>query len=232
MGRYAEHHMNYNTTQEFVTMPEYGRNVQQMVEYAKSIEDAGMRQAFAEKIVDIMSYIAPNQVKSEDYRIKLWHHLFEIAGYDIDVMPPDGVKPTPEDSRLHPEKVPYPKPQPKWRHYGHGVHQLMEKAKSLEQGGKKESLTTALASFMKLSYKIHNRDSFVTDDQIRNDLYQMSEGALHAHVIKNLDDPSYPQLHPTPDLSKKKKKKKPQKKEQPEATKRFMAKSYGKKRRK
>ena len=76
--------MAYNTQQEFLIMPEYGRNVQQLVRHAQKLEESAYRQQFCEQIVDLIQQLYPQSKSIEDYREKLWKHLFQIAKYDLD----------------------------------------------------------------------------------------------------------------------------------------------------
>ena len=80
--------MAYNTQQEFLIMPEYGRNVQQLVRHAQKLEETAYRQQFCEQIVDLIQQLYPQSKSVEDYREKLWKHLFQIAKYDLDATTP------------------------------------------------------------------------------------------------------------------------------------------------
>ena len=47
--------LDYNTQREKLILPEYGREIQQMVDHAVSLEDRAERQRCAETIVSIMA---------------------------------------------------------------------------------------------------------------------------------------------------------------------------------
>jgi hypothetical protein len=85
----------YNTQLEELIIPEYGRNVQELVRHCKTIEDNEYRHAFAESILDLMQIMTPYNRNLEEHRKKLWHHFFRIAKYDINITPPPGVTPSP-----------------------------------------------------------------------------------------------------------------------------------------
>ncbi|MEM6316368.1 MAG: DUF4290 domain-containing protein [Bacteroidota bacterium] len=170
--------MEYNSQRELLVIPEYGRNVQRLILHAKTIEDDEERQAFIEKMVELMYQMHPQNRNIEDYKEKLWKHIFRIAKYDLKVTPPSGIIPTPEDVLKRPEIVPYPKSEARFRHYGNNVTQLIKKAKGMEDGPIKAGFTKVIGSYMKLAYKTWNREHFVSDEVIKNDLLTLSNGEL------------------------------------------------------
>ena len=120
--------MVYNSSREKLIIPEYGRNIQKLIDYAKAIEDDEYRQVFVERIVDLMMQMHPQNKNLDDYREKLWKHVFRISSYDLNVTTPSGKQPQPEDRLKKPQKVEYPSSQAKFRHYGNNVQQLIAKA--------------------------------------------------------------------------------------------------------
>ncbi len=171
--------IEYNTSRDELVMPEYGRHVQLMIQYAKRIPELDRRQAFVEKIVELMYIMNPQSRGVEDYRERLWKHAFRIAEYDLDgVVPPNGVIPTPENDIKKPEAIAYPDSEARFRHYGHYVQVLIRKAKEMEDGPVKEGLVASIGSYMKLAYKTWNRDHYVSDDVIKSDLVALSDGKL------------------------------------------------------
>jgi len=170
--------MQYNSSKENLEMPEYGRNVQLLVNHARTIEDDEFRQAFAEKIVELMHQMNPQNRTIEDYRTKLWKHLFQIARFDLNVKPPEGDPPTREEFMARPTKVSYPKADARFRHYGTNVQRMIRKARDMEEGPKREAFTGVIASYMKLAYRTWSREHFVSDEVIKADLISLSEGDL------------------------------------------------------
>lgn len=171
--------MEYNSQKEELTISEYGRNIQEMIKYAKTIEKDDLRQAFIERIVDLMLQMAPQSRNMEDYRDKLWKHVFRIAEYDLKVMPPNGEIPTQDEALKRPEMIPYPISQARYRHYGHNVQVLIKKALEMEQGGEKQAgFIRTILSYMKLAYRTWNKEHYVSDDVIKNDLKTLSNGML------------------------------------------------------
>jgi len=170
--------MQYNSSKENLEMPEYGRNVQLLVNHARTIEDDEFRQAFAEKIVELMHQMNPQNRTIEDYRTKLWKHLFQIARFDLNVKPPEGDPPTREEFMAKPSKVSYPKADARFRHYGTNVQRMIRKARDMEAGPKREAFTGVIASYMKLAYRTWSREHFVSDEVIKADLISLSDGEL------------------------------------------------------
>ena len=78
----------YNTERVKLYIPEYGRNVQKMVDYLKTIEDREKRNEQARAIIKVMEILNPSVHLQEDFEHKLWDHLFIISGFDLDVDAP------------------------------------------------------------------------------------------------------------------------------------------------
>ncbi len=170
--------MTYNSEKDDLIIPEYGRHVQELIQHAKAIENPKERQAFTERVIDLMQQMQPQARNVEDYREKLWKHVFRIAEYDLDVDVPTGIDIDPEDAQKHPEKVPYPKFEASYRHYGHNVQQMIQKALSMPEGPKRDGFVATILSYMKLAYKTWNQEHYVSDDIIKGDLESLSNGQL------------------------------------------------------
>ena len=179
--------MAYNTQQEFLIMPEYGRNVQQLVRHAQKIEDPAYRQQFCEQIVDLIQQLYPQSKSVEDYREKLWKHLFQIAKYNLVATTLSGVVPRPEDAKKRPDRVPYPQSDTKFKHYGNNIQRLIRRAVEMEGGPVKDGFVQTIGSYMKLAYKTWNREHFVSDDLIKGDLEILSNGKLSLEENSRID---------------------------------------------
>ena len=184
----SEHNMEYNSQKPGLVMPEYGRNVQIMIDYAKQLDDKEFRQAFTEKIVDLMMIMNPQNKNVENYRLKLWKHLLYIAQGELDVIPPDTVDKNPELRLAKPEQVEYPQGTIRFRHYGKGVQELIKKVQETEDPDKKLGLAHATASYMKMAYRTWNKEHNISDEAVINDLRKMSKGEidLEGEKIENL----------------------------------------------
>jgi Domain of unknown function (DUF4290) len=174
----ARERMEYNSSRGKLIISEYGRHVQKMIAYAKTIEDKENRQFFMEQVVQLMGQMQPNMRPSPEFTNKLWNHAFMIASYEIEVDLPEDVEIVKMTERKHPPKLPYPTKNMKYRHYGHNVQRLIDKAAAMEDTDKKEVFGNAIGSYMKLAYKTWNRDHYVNDEVIKGDLKSMSNSDL------------------------------------------------------
>jgi len=167
--------MEYNTQKPKVIIPEYGRNIQKLVEHACSIKNKEERSKVANAIIAIMGRLNP-QLRDTDFRNKLWDHLFIISNFKLDVDSPYP-KPAKDILVAKPEKVKYPSAKIKFKHYGKAMERLIEKASGLKAGEEKTAFVNAIANLMKKSYLVWNRDS-VYDQTILDELESLSNGKL------------------------------------------------------
>lgn len=168
--------MEYNTTRSKLLMPEYGRNVQKMVEYLITIDDRKKRLRQAEVIIELMGTLNPHLKTIEDYKHKLWDHLFQMTGFNLDVDSPYPC-PTPEMVFKKPEPLPYPQESIKHRHLGKNIQSLLDRAIVETNEEKKHGLTQAIGYYMKLAYANWHKEP-VHDDMIKNELAEISGGLL------------------------------------------------------
>ena len=186
--------IEYNTAREMMQIPEYGRNIQKMIEYAKTIEDKEERNRAANSIIKVMGQVNPYLKNNEDLTHKLWDHMFIISGFDFDVDSPFP-KPLKEDFETGPDKIPYPENEIAYRHYGRVIEQMIKKVAAEENEEERTEMGVAVANIMKRSYLNWNRDS-VEDRVIKKDLQQLSGGKINVPAeieledSKNLIDPS------------------------------------------
>lgn len=170
--------IQYNTAKEPLLISEYGRMVQELLRQANSIEDEKERQAFTDRVVKLMLQMQPQIKEQEDYKARLWRHAFRIAG-ELNVKVPEGIDVSPKPEEEKADRLPYPNQKMKWRHYGRHVQQLMAEAVKMEDGPKKDYAVKIIAYYMKVAYISWNKSSnFVTEEVIRGDLYEMSDGKL------------------------------------------------------
>ncbi|NND94134.1 MAG: DUF4290 domain-containing protein [Flavobacteriales bacterium] len=171
--------MTYNTEKELLVIAEYGRNIQRLINHAKTIEDSKERQEYAEAIVNLMNQMVPQANKEVDeHNEKLWRHLFRIANHELDVVAPSGIQYTREQASMRPDRVNYPHQNVRFRHYGSNIHRLIEKALAMEDEEKQMGFAYVIGSYMKLAYKTWNREHYVSDDIIKEDLETLSNGKL------------------------------------------------------
>ena len=177
--------MEYNTNRTKLLMPEYGRNIQQMVEYCKSLPSKEERNEVAKTIVEFMGQRNPHLRDEENYKHKLWDHLYILADYDLDVDAPYPF-PTKEELDQKPNRMDYPSFENEYKFYGKSILQLIDKAIELEEGEEKEALIQVIANNMKKSYNVYNKEH-VQDEVIFRHLKELSQDKLDLTGIETLD---------------------------------------------
>ena len=184
--------MEYNTQLPKLEIPEYGRNIQVMIDYCVTIEDREERNKCAKAIIQIMGQLNPHLRDISDFTHKLWDHLFLISKFKLDVDSPYP-KPNAESFTTKPKQVPYPATKIRYKHYGKTIEKIIEAAKKYEEGPEKKELTRLIANHLKKSYVNWNKDS-VTDDVIFKQFKEMTNNELsidetsaltHANELKN-----------------------------------------------
>ncbi|WP_312075530.1 DUF4290 domain-containing protein [Chryseobacterium sp.] len=177
--------MEYNTQKSQLHLPEYGRIIQQLVERCKELPTKEERSEMAMAIIDFMGQRNPHLRDEENYKHKLWDHLFILANFELDVESPYPF-PTIDQLAEKPKKMEYPKLQGDFKFYGKSILQLIEKAIELETGDEKEALIEVIANNMKKSYNVYNKEH-VTDDVIFRHLKELSENRLDLTGIDSLE---------------------------------------------
>jgi len=168
--------MQYNTTRNDMSMREYGRHIQKMVEYLLTIEDKEKRQQQAQVVIELMGFLNPHLKNVEDFRHKLWDHLFFISDFKLDVDSPYP-KPAKETYKQKPDPLPYPKRYPKFSHLGKNLEIIVDKALKEQDPEKKAGFANAIAYYMKLAYSNWHKE-LVHDDAIRSELNNITGGQL------------------------------------------------------
>jgi Domain of unknown function (DUF4290) len=168
--------MEYNTTRNDLAMREYGRHVQKMIEHVLSIEDPERRQANSQAVIELMGFLNPHLKNVEDFRHKLWDHLFLISDFKLDVKSPYPI-PTRESLSERPKPLPYPKRYPKHSHLGKNLEVIIKKALKEEDPEKRAGFANAIAYYMKLAYSNWHKE-MVHDDAIQGELSSITEGQL------------------------------------------------------
>jgi len=184
--------MEYNTQLPHLQIPEYGRNIQIMIEHCITIEDRDERNRCARAIIQIMGQLNPHLRDIADFTHKLWDHLFVISKFRLDVDSPYP-RPNAETFTTKPKTVPYPANKIRYKHYGKTIERIIDVAKTYQEGPEKRELSRLIANHLKKSYVNWNKDS-VTDDVIFKQFKEMTNNELiidetsalaHANELKN-----------------------------------------------
>jgi len=168
--------MEYNTARNQLILPEYGRHVQKMVEYATTLSDKKDRTKCVNAIIDFMGQMNPHLRDIKEFTHKLWDHLYIMSEFKIDAESP---YPIPEIEKLQekPKKMPYPKNKIKFPFYGAALENMIQFAVAMDEGRQKEIMTGMVANHMKKSYLLFNKHS-VSNDTIKLHLDQLSNSKL------------------------------------------------------
>lgn len=189
-----------------MALPEYGRNVQNMVDYLLTIEDRDKRNKSAQAVISVMGNLFPHLRDVQEFKHKLWDHLAIMSDFKLDIDYPYD-PPAPETRHEKPATVPYNQHFIKYKHYGRTMELLIKAADKFE-GEEREIIIEQLANHMKKSYLSWNKDA-VEDKMILNDLYEISDGQLTPEQDLKLAE--IKQLVPNNNNNKKKKQQKKKK---------------------
>ncbi len=175
--------LEYNTERPKLIIPEYGRHIQKMVDYAVSLEDREERNKTAKSIIAVMGNLNPHLRDVPDFQHKLWDQLFIISDFKLDVDSPYPV-PSKEELSERPQPLDYPQNHPKYRFYGNNIKRMIDVACSWEDGDMKDGLVLTIANHMKKCFLNWNKDT-VEDDVIFQHLFELSNGKLN---LKNSEE--------------------------------------------
>ncbi len=168
--------MKYNTQRKKLIISEYGRNVQGMIDYALILEDKAERTKIANNIIDIMVLLNPQIREQDNFKHKLWDHLFQMSNFKLDVDSPFPV-PDIEVLRTRPKRMKYPTQVIRYRHYGKNIEKMIAQAIEMPKSDSQKVFVESIGNFMKLSYKNWNK-SIINDADVFNDLRKLSGGKL------------------------------------------------------
>jgi hypothetical protein len=205
----------YNTSLPPVKLPEYGRNVQKLIEYCLSIEDREKRTLCAQQVVGIMADLYPEVKNVEGYQRILWDHLFILSDFKLDVDFPFEIIPT-EHLTSKPEPLSYTSHSIRYRMYGRVVEDLLTRAMQMTDPQQRIRLFELCANHMKRRFHETNKEAEEFDDKIIQDILEYTGGEFKDEVYQvflyNVDDlMKNEQYNPNslvPATTKKKKKKK------------------------
>ena len=175
--------MEYNTTRGPLILPEYGRNVQNMIAHAMELSSRTERNLAAKAIIEVMGQLNPHLRDVEDYRHKLWTHLFVMSNFEFDVDSPYE-KPKQEVLNEKPQRMTYPSSKIRYGHYGKYTQAILEASREVVIPEEKEFLKNTMANFMKKQFLAYNNDT-VENNVIGQQLKELSKGDL---ILENPDD--------------------------------------------
>jgi hypothetical protein len=174
-----------NNEQKTLLLPEYGRNILKMVEYALTIPCRHQRLEYAKRIIEAMGAVDMNTEDfgegyrrySLDYTSKLWDHLAYLSNYQLDIDYPVEITQL-SINTSHPPRLPYPQKKMRYRHYGALVEQLIEKVRQLPEGPVKKNNLKATANRMKRNLADWKGDG-ITNDKVASDISEYTNGEIN-----------------------------------------------------
>jgi hypothetical protein len=171
--------IEYNSQKENLEIAEYGRHVQNMINFAKEIKDDEKRQKFTEGIIYLMYQMNSQSKKLDEVEEKLWKHAYRISNYELTVTPPEGIVLSKSEIEAKPEPIDYPHKVKRYRHYGGYIQEMVNKALEMEDPQKQREFVALIGSYLKLAYKTWNREHYANDEMIKADLMELTKGKFN-----------------------------------------------------
>ena len=168
--------LDYNTHREQLLMPEYGREIQKMVDYAVSLTDKSERQNCAQEIIRMMETKVPELHDNADFEQTLWDHLYLMSHKQLDIDWPFDVTAA-EKLQEKPKAIPLPQEGMRLRHYGKLLEQLFEKLKTMPEGEERDALAYYTANQMKRNLMTWGHGS-MSDEKVADDLARFTDGVI------------------------------------------------------
>jgi hypothetical protein len=183
----------YNSQRPDIILKEYGRNVQKLVEYLRTIEDIEKRTEMAYTLIELIKQLTPSIKDQPDNPQRLWDDLFIMAGFVLEVNSPFPI-PEPEILFKKPMKMAYPKNDVRFRHYGKNIEKLVKEALKKDDAQEREESIIYLGKLMKTFYGNWNKET-LDDSVILRDIQAMSGGALNMTIEKVREDNLFEKLY-------------------------------------
>ena len=168
--------LDYNTQREKLILSEYGREIQDMVNYALTLENKAERQHCAETIVQIMGRMTPNNTDAESKKQKLWDHLAIISNFKLDIDYPVDLS-TAHHLTGKPEPIAYSHNRIPVRHYGKMIYDTLQKIKDMEQGTQRDELIRQTANHMRNSFSQWGHGS-IDEERVISDIENFTNGKV------------------------------------------------------
>ena len=185
--------LEYNSQRALIILKEYGRNVQNLVDYIRNIPDKDKRTELAYTLIELIKQLNPTVRESVENPQRLWDDLFTIADFNLDVNNPFN---PPEKDILSkkPMQVPYPQSEVRFKHYGKNIERLVKEALKKEDPQEREDAVIYLGKLMKTFYGNWNKE-ILDDSVILKDIQLMSGGKLSMNLDKVREDNLFEKLY-------------------------------------
>lgn len=166
----------YNTGESPLVMPEYGRNIQKMIDHCVMIKDRGERTRCANAIADVMATLFPAMLGEKGDRQKIWDHINVMSRFELDIDFPCDVITADQLTPGH-DKIPYSNAFTRFRHYGKNIQEMIHKVADMENCVEKDQLIFLIANQMK-KLLVSNNPENVSDAKVFADIADISNGKI------------------------------------------------------
>jgi Domain of unknown function (DUF4290) len=183
----------YNTQREGIILKEYGRNVQKLVNYIRTIPEKEKRTKMATTLIELIKQLAPVVKEPHENPQRMWDDLYIIADFNLDI---DNPFTTPDRTILFkkPRTMEYPQSDVRFKHYGKNVERLISEAVKKEDPAEREEAAIYLGKLMKTFYSNWNKET-LDDSVIVKDLQSMSKGKLILDLEKVREENLFEKLY-------------------------------------
>lgn len=186
--------VEYNTSRPDIILKEYGRNVQKLTEYIRSIPDKEKRTEMAFTLIELMKQLTPSvKEATPENPQRMWDDLYVIADFNLDLNNPFPI-PDKETLFKRPKHIGYPQSPIRFKHYGKNIERLIREAMKLENEQERQEAVIYLGKLMKTFYGNWNKET-LDDSVIVNDIRSMSQGKLSLDLTKVREDNLFEQLY-------------------------------------
>lgn len=192
--------LDYNTQREQLVLPEYGREIQKMVDHALTLPTKEERQACAESIIATMSILFPQGYDAIDLEHKLWDHLAIMSNFQLGIDYPFDVSEAIK-AATKPQRVGYTSSHILVRHYGKLLFDTFERLKNMPEGEERDALVRLTANQMKRAL-VEWGHGAADNERVASDLAAFTNGKIQL----DLDTFKFEKL-PAREPEKKRKKK-------------------------
>jgi hypothetical protein len=183
----------YNSQRPDIILKEYGRNVQKLVEYLRTVADKDKRTELASTLIELIKQLTPSIKEQPENPQRLWDDLYIMADFNLDLNNP---YPVPERELIFkkPMKMEYPKNDVRFRHYGKNIEKLVKEALKIDDEQERQESIIYLGKLMKTFYGNWNKET-LDDSVILRDIQAMSGGALNMTIEKVREDNLFEKLY-------------------------------------
>ncbi|MBX2917112.1 MAG: DUF4290 domain-containing protein [Cyclobacteriaceae bacterium] len=183
----------YNTSREAIILKEYGRNVQKLVNYIRTIPDKDKRTQMATTLIELIKQLAPVAKEAQENPQRMWDDLYIMADFNLDVNNPYS---TPDRTILFkkPRKMEYPQNDVRYRHYGKNIERLVIEATKKEDPQEREEAAIYIGKLMKTFYGAWNKET-LDDSVIVKDISILSKGKLTLSLDKVREENLFEKLY-------------------------------------